>query len=180
LLLPTYFDVLKRIVSFRDFSAATEGMMSRGKRGIMFMYDIVTREKLLTSKPDVLKSYPEYHRHLNKEKTRILNDIGSGYQKVIPPLFLFSLAVFSFFVIQGIRKKKMRLFTVASGAALTGILSIGFILTLLTITSYSEIERAMHSAYPMVLLFIMATALDVVTRLIPDRKFEGQDLVSEA
>ncbi|MCK5795405.1 MAG: hypothetical protein KAH12_11900, partial [Anaerolineales bacterium] len=33
LLLPTYFSVLKQIVSFRDFSAAIEGMTSRGRRG---------------------------------------------------------------------------------------------------------------------------------------------------
>jgi len=180
LLLPTYFSVLKHIVSFRDFSADSEGMMSRGKKGIMFMYDIVTREKLLTSKPDVLKSYPEFHRHLNKEKTRILNDIGTGYQKIIPVAFLLSLVIFCFFVIKSIRKKEVRVFTIAGGAALTGILSIGFILTLLTITSYSEIERAMHSAYPMVLFFIMATALDLVTSLAPGKKRKDTFPVSES
>lgn len=164
LFFPTYFSVLKRIVDFQDFSASTEGMLSRGNKRIMLMYEVVTREKLLTSKLDVLKGYPEYHRHLNKEKTRILNDIGTAYQRGIPVLFLLSLMVFFFFTGKSIINREFRLFTVVSGAALAGILSISFILTLLAITSYSEIGRAMHSAYPMVLLFIMASVLDLLTR----------------
>jgi hypothetical protein len=165
LLLPTYFAVLKRIVSFRDFSADTAGIFSRGKRGIMFMYEVVTREKLVTSKPEVFESYPGYHRHLNREKTRILGDIGTGYQRMVPVLFLLSLAVFVFSVVRGAVRRKLSLYTVAAGAAVAGVLSIAFILTLLTITSYSEIERAMHSAYPMVLLFIMFSILELTSRL---------------
>lgn len=172
LLLPTYFSVLKQIVSFRDFSAAIEGMTSRGRRGIMFMYEIVTREKLLPSRRDVLKGYPDYHRHLNREKIRILNDIGTGYQKMIPVLFLPALMIFLFTAGKSVIKREVAFFTVASGAALTGILSIAFILTLLTITSYSEIERAMHSAYPMVLLFIVAAVLDAVTRMFPHKRVQ--------
>lgn len=167
LLIPTYFSVLKQIVSFREFSAAIEGMMSRGRRGIMFMYEIVTREKLLPSRRDVLQGYPNYHRHLNREKIRILSDIGTGYLKMIPSLFLLALATFLFTAGRSVIKREFPFFTMVSGAALTGILSIAFILTLLTITSYSEIERAMHSAYPMVLLFIVASVLDAVTRLFP-------------
>ncbi len=167
LLLPTYLSVMRQIVSFRDFSATTEGMFSRGKRGIMFMYEIVTREKLLTSKPAVAKGYPAYHRHLNREKVRILNDIGKVYKNIVPTLFLLSLLFFCYALWQSIKKKEIALCTVATAAALTGMLSIAFILTLLTITSYSEIERAMHSAYPMVLLFIMCSLLDACHRLLP-------------
>lgn len=167
LLIPTYFSVLKQIVSFKEFSAAIEGMMSRGRRGIMFMYEIVTREKLLPSRRDVLQGYPNYHRHLNREKIRILSDIGTCYLKMIPSLFLLALATFLFTAGRSVIKREFPFFTMVSGAALTGILSIAFILTLLTITSYSEIERAMHSAYPMVLLFIVASVLDAVTRLFP-------------
>lgn len=133
----------------------------------MFMYEIVTREKLLPSRRDVLQGYPNYHRHLNREKIRILSDIGTGYLKMIPSLFLLALATFLFTAGRSVIKREFPFFTMVSGAALTGILSIAFILTLLTITSYSEIERAMHSAYPMVLLFIVASVLDAVTRLFP-------------
>lgn len=179
LFFPTYWSVLKRIISFQDFSASTEGMLSRGKKGIMFMYEVVTREKLLTSKSTVLKQYPEYQRHLNKEKTRILNDIGTGYQKIMPVLFMLSLLIFCFSATKDLLKREFRLFTVAGGAALGGILSIGFILTLLAITSYSEIERAMHSAYPMVLLFIIFTVLDLFARVFSGKKIQDSSAVPE-
>ena len=180
LFFPTYFSVLKRIISFQDFSASTDGMLSRGKKGVMFMYEVVTREKLLTSKSNVLKEYPEYHLHLNKEKTRVLNDIGAGYQKIIPAFFLLSLLFFCFSATENLVKREFRLFTVAAGAALGGIMSIGFILTLLAITSYSEIERAMHSAYPMVLLFIIFTVLDLFTRVFSGKKNQDPSTVPGA
>ncbi|MCI5149696.1 MAG: hypothetical protein D3916_09970 [Candidatus Electrothrix sp. MAN1_4] len=160
LLLPTWLSVLKRIVQFTDFSAHTDGMLSRGSSEAIFLYKVVTHDKLLTSKPDILKNYPEFRKHLNKEKTRILNDIGAGYQNMIPWLFLAALIVFCFRTGRNIMQRKLAVANIAAGAALTGILSISFILTLLIITSYSEIERAMHSAYPMVLLFLLAVFFD--------------------
>jgi hypothetical protein len=160
LLLPTFFAVLKKAVSFREFSASTQGMTSRGLTSTMLMYETVTREKLLPNKVKVLDSYPDYHRQLNKEKVRILNNIGAAYKKMMPLLFLAGLAFFLFRLVISLRKRELRMFTAASAAALAGLCSIAFILTLLTITSYSEIQRALHSAYPMVLLFIASNVLD--------------------
>ncbi|MCI5149294.1 MAG: hypothetical protein D3916_07895, partial [Candidatus Electrothrix sp. MAN1_4] len=167
LLFPTWFSVLRKIVNFRDFSADTKNMLSRGPREIMLLYQAVTHDTLLTSRRDIMRGYPEYRQHLNKEKVRVLNDIGTGYQKIVPILFIPALLIFLFMVIRGIVQRKMSLPSIAAGAALTGMLAISFILTLLSITSYSQIERAMHSAYPMVLFFIMAVLIDVVAILFP-------------
>ncbi|MCI5136855.1 MAG: hypothetical protein D3922_00210, partial [Candidatus Electrothrix sp. AR1] len=161
LLLPTWLSVLQRIIRFSDFSADTDGMLSRGSSEIVFLYKVVTHDKLLTGKPDVSMKYPEFRNHLNKEKVRILKDIGVGYQKVIPPLFILSLLLFFFMAGRSLIQRRFSLLCVAAGASLVGILSISFILTLLTITSYSEIERAMHSAYPMVLFFISAVFVEI-------------------
>jgi hypothetical protein len=160
LLLPTWLSVLKRIAEFSDLITHTDGILSRGSSESIALYELVTHDKLLTSKPDILKNYPEFRNHLNKEKTRILKDIGAGYQKIIPWLFLVALVIFCFRTGRNIIQRKLAVTNIAAGAALLGILSISFILTLLTITSYSEIERAMHSAYPMVLFFILAVLFD--------------------
>lgn len=162
LLLPTFFSVMNRAISFKDFSASTKGMTSFGHKSTMLMYETVTREKLLPGSLRTLEAYPDYHQQLNKEKVRILNDIGAAYQKMMPFLFLVALAFFLFRLIVSVRKRELGLFTAVSTAAFTGICSISFILTLLTITSYSEIQRAMHSAYPMVLLFIIGNLLDAL------------------
>ena len=161
-LMPTFFSIMKRMLTFRDFSADTDGMMSFGPRNIMVIYETVTREKLLTSRRDRLAADPDYHRRLNKNKTEILNRIGGVYQSIIPVLFLLSLFSFLFIAGRGLMQRKCSPLRVVAGASLAGILSIVFILTLLSITSYQMIERPLHTAYPLVLFFIMTVFLDLV------------------
>ncbi len=168
MLLPTYFSVIKKIVSFSDATADTDGFRSTAPWEILKRFETVTRERVLSPKPQILRlDEPDYDSHLNKEKSRILTAIGTAYRVIIPPLFL--LALLAFLVIGGrsIMRRELRLFTVASAAALSGILAIAFILTLVAITSYSEIGRAMHAAYPMVLLFVIMVVLDLLSRIAP-------------
>ncbi len=167
LFFPTFFSVFNRIIHFSGFSAKTDGLLSRGTMGIMRLYSTVTREKVVTSRKDVLQATPEYYRHLNREKTRILQDIGGGYQKLVPALFWLALAVLLVILVQSLRKRELCFFTVLALATLAGIAAITFILTLVAITSYSEIERAMHTAFPLVLLFILAVFIDLWSRLFP-------------
>ena len=180
LLLPTYFSILKEIVSFRGSSAKTKGFMSQGPREIMQMFEVVTRERLLTSQPEIMRGPdPRYHSHLNSEKTKILSDIGTGYKVFIPVLFMFAFVIFLFIGSKSVWRRDFQLFTVVSTAALTGILSIAFILTLLTITSYSEIARAMHASYPMVLLFIISNLLDLFSRIPARDSVENESVKLE-
>ncbi len=174
LLVPEYLSVLRQIVSFRDFSAETKAMLSRGNARKMQMYEVVTGERLLTSKPHVLRSYPQFHSHLNEEKIRFLNDIGSVYKRAVPVMFVIAGVGFFLLFGIGVYKRSLSPFIFAAVAALAGVCSIAFILTLLKITSYSEIERAMHSAYGMVLLFIMMVILEVI-RLVRLRKY-GEEI----
>jgi len=173
MLVPEYLSVIRQIVSFRDFSATTKDMLSRGKAQTMRMYEVVTGEQLLTSKPQILRSSPGYHIRLNDEKIRALNDIGRGYNEVVPLMFMFAGIGFLLIVGVGCYKRSFSPFVFASAAALAGVCSIAFILTLLKITSYSEIERAMHSAYGLVLLFIMMVLLEII-RLIRLNQYDEQ------
>jgi hypothetical protein len=52
--------------------------------------------------------------------------------------------------------------TIFSIATLGSIFSITFVMTLLTITSYSEIGRVMQVSIPLILLFILSVFLDVM------------------
>jgi hypothetical protein len=77
---------------------------------------------------------------------------------------MLSGAGFILFTGVGIYRRSLSVLTIAAGSALAGILAIAFILTLLKITSYSEIERAMHSAYGLVLIFIVMVVLEMIDR----------------
>lgn len=167
LLLPTYFSVLKQIISFGGSSADTRGFRSQGSGEIIQLFERVTREKALTSQVPNMEKEPRYHSHLIKEKTKILSDIGKFYRIMIPLLFPLAFVTFLVILLKSVFRKNIRLFTVVGLAALSGIMSIAFILTLLTITSYSEIARAMQAAYPMVLLFIVAVVIDLFIEPLP-------------
>ena len=168
LLLPTYFSVIRKIISFSDATADTDGFKSTAPWEILQRFEIVTRERVLSPKPQSMRlNEPDYDSHLNKEKSRILTALGTAYRVMIPPLFLLAFATFLVIGGRSIMRRELRLFTVAGAAALSGILAIAFILTLVAITSYSEIGRAMHAAYPMVLLFIVTVILDVLSRIAP-------------
>ena len=164
LLLPKWWGIFQRVVKFDEFSADTSGMLSRGPAKIMMPYETITRETLLTSTRKVLKTIPEYHQHLNIEKIRILNDIGSFYAFTVMPLFLVASACLIFSFLRNVIKRiRFSPYFAVSLATLGGILSITFILSLLSITSYDEIDRALQPAYPLLLLYIVSAFLDIST-----------------
>ena len=163
LFVPTFCSVFKRIILFEDFSADTRGIMSRGSAALMQLYDVVTREKLRTSRKEILKGYPEYHTHLNQEKIRILSDVGTFYQAVVPVLFFVSCLLLLLFLLLPAMRRKISCYLVFSLSCLGGLCSITFILTLVVITSYASINRAMHVAYPLVLLTIVCMMLALYT-----------------
>ena len=161
LLLPTWWSIFKRIVSFDECSADTAGRFSWGPGKIMMMYETVTREKLRTSKPSVWRSSPEYNRHLNKEKIRILDDIGKFYSRIVPPLFIAAFIALLCSLGTSLYKRFLPSWACIFGlSALGGVTALSVILTLVAITSYSEITRAMQAAYPMVMFFIIASLYD--------------------
>ncbi len=162
LLLPTFASIFKRIVHFQGFSADIEDIMSKGNAEMMQRIELITREKLRTSRMDKLKGYPDYHNHLNIEKVRILNDVGAFYQLLIPPLFYGSLVLM---LLLGLVPKTRRMsshYLVFYLSLLAGLCSIVFILSLVVLTSYASIHRAMHVSYPLVLLMIVCTLLAVI------------------
>jgi hypothetical protein len=159
LFFPTFFSVFKRIILFQDFSADIRGIMSKGSSELMQLYDVVTREKLRTSRKDILKGYPSYHTHLNREKIRILSDIGLFYQAVVPVLFVASCMLLLLFLLIPSMRRRISCYLLFSLSFIGGLCSITFILTLVVITSYASINRAMHVSYPLVLLTIVSMVL---------------------
>jgi len=160
LVLPTVFEVLKKTVTFEGFNATTNQFKSAAPTEIVELFRDVTGETLLSSKPGREEIFPPYFTHLNKEKTRILSQIGGVYRLAIPFLFPLALLLLLWNLAVGVKRRRLSPMTVFSLSALGGVLSITAVMTLLTITSYSEIARVMHVSFPLVLLFIVSVFLD--------------------
>ncbi|BDD87457.1 hypothetical protein DPPLL_18220 [Desulfofustis limnaeus] len=128
----------------------------------MVLFETITREKLQPSKRLILNNMPEYHKDLNKEKTRVLNDVSSFYRMVMPVLCSVALCCVLFSLLRSlVQRVWITPLLIISLAALSGVLAITFILTLLTITSYDEITRALQVAYPLLVLFVITAFLDI-------------------
>ena len=157
-----FYNIFQRIVRFQDFSADTGEIRSKGSRLLMQRFSVVTREKLRTSRKGILCRYPDYHNHLNQEKIRILYDIGTFYQFAVPKLFAFFCVVLLLFPLVPALRRRISGYVVLALSCLGGLCSITFILTLVVITSYFSINRAMHVSYPLVLLTIVCMLLAVI------------------
>ena len=173
---PVWRDIVLKVIGFENLSPKTEGMLSHGPAEIMPIFEAITREKLVPSRKEALKTIPGYHLHLNKEKVRILEDISGFYQVVVRPLVVISLVwlVISFGL--SIRRRSMLnwpfVFALASAG---GLLAHTFILTLLTITSYATIDRVLQVSYPMALLFVVFSLIDCYQVMTSEREPSDQE-----
>ncbi len=162
LILPTVYAVIVKTLTFEAFNAHTDHFRNAISREMMALFSNVTGENLLSSKPGGSDVYPDYITHLNREKCRLLGQIGHVYQIIIPYLFSFALILLLVNLAVGVKKRRLNLMTLLSVSSLGGMLSITAVMTLLTITSYSEIARVMHVSFPLVLIFIISVFLDIM------------------
>jgi hypothetical protein len=165
LILPTVYKVIEKTLIFEGSNAHTDQFRSAAPGEIMEFFGNVTGEKALSSKRGGSDVYPYYFTHLNREKCRILEQIAYVYKLFIPYLFVIALLLLFWNLAVAVRKRQLALMTVLSISSLTGMLSITAVMTLLTITSYSEIARVMHVSFPLVIIFITSTFLDVIGSL---------------
>jgi hypothetical protein len=168
MVLPRYWDVCKQIVRLNGFNAKKGQWLSEGDYNLFLTYESVTREKVLPFDPKTLNKTPKFYKHLEDEKTQVLDDIGHGYQKAAPWLFLVGFLLTFGFTLMDLRHKRLSALTLFNWSLLAGIGSVAALLTLLCITSYDSIGRPMHTAFPLVVLFIVVSALDLCHRFWPE------------
>jgi hypothetical protein len=164
LILPTAYSVLEKTVTYDNFNGMADHFRNAVPRELMKLFAEVTGEKLLSSKRGGEDVYPYYFTHLNREKMRILDQLGHFFQIVTPTLALSALVLLLLNLVRAYRRRHLPLLTVFSIAAATGVMSITAVMTLLAITSYSEIARVMHVSFPLLLLFISGVFLDSLGR----------------
>lgn len=175
LVLPTVVSVLHKTLTFDGFNGMADNFRNLVPKDVMKIFADVTGEKLLSSKRGGEDVYPYYFTHLNREKMRILEQLGHLYRVITPWLSLAAAALLLYNLWSAWKRRRLSLLTVFSVAALTGVMGITAVMTLLVITSYSEIARVMHVSFPLLLLFICAVFLD----RMPERREAPADAAAE-
>ncbi len=167
MVLPRYWDVIKQILRLNGFNAKKGDWISEGDNTLFRNYEFVTGEKVLPYQRAALNQTPKFYKHLEDEKTKVLDDIGHGYQKASPWLFLVGFLLTLGLTVKDLLHKRLTALTLFSWSIFTGIAAVAAILTLLCITSYDSIGRPMHTAFPLVVLFIIVSMLDLCHRYWP-------------
>lgn len=153
-----FWDTWLQAVTFRHYTDDKDAYLkwnTTADSDSVMTYETVTREKAVPGHKHHFHKLPQFHLTMKKEKLRILGDIATGYQVVVPILFVFSL-VAHIILISRSAAARMISFEVMSGfLVLGGILSLILILTYARTTSDTwAINRAIFPAYPLVLLYI--------------------------
>ncbi|OQX19236.1 MAG: hypothetical protein BWK76_05305 [Desulfobulbaceae bacterium A2] len=171
-LLPIYGKLLRQIVTMNAWAltqgglaAKVEGWRSQAPLPEMVLFESITRERVLPARKDVQETEPHFHRQLNREKTRLLDQIGRAYQRVVPYLFVVAFCLTVGTTLLDLRHRRLSPLPLCNWALLGGILAINAVITLVYITSYSEVGRAMTTAFPLVPAFILMAGLDLAVRL---------------
>ncbi|NOY16554.1 MAG: hypothetical protein GXP23_06460 [Gammaproteobacteria bacterium] len=157
LLIPTFYDTLKRLVTFDEFDFRKINQFSVGNHRTFELFKTVTNENIEANRESLRFLRPDFYKKNSEKKKRSIRNIWNNFYRHFIPVF-FTLFVFLIPArgIYELIKRKVRPVTVLGLSALAAILSNTIIVTLVQITSYTEIARAMYPAYPMLIIFVIA------------------------
>lgn len=154
-----FFDTVARMVKFAGF-------VENGPRGWSLDDDkLVTNYRYVTNSPvrpqsqELILMTPVFHKARLEEKRQVLLGFAWFYRRVPQVLFVLALAGLGFRLLQISRGSSLRVSDIIGVALLAGLCSYALILTILQVTSYSQIGRQLNTTYPIVLAFIISCAM---------------------
>lgn len=174
LLLPTYYDNLKRLVTFDQFEFRMDKYISVGSYKVFELYRTVTNESIEVDRRDVRSKRPDFYWKSSERKLKIIRNIWKNfYKNFVPWFFILFIILMPLKAIYELFKRDIRPVTVLSLAALGAVLSNTAIVTLVQITAYSEIARIMNSGYPALIIFIVSGFIALAQLISGQRKEEA-------
>ena len=84
------------------------------------------------------------------------------YRRVPQILFVLALGGLGYRLVQISRGSLLRVSDIICVGLLAGLFSYAFILTILQVTSYSQIGRQLNTTYPLVLAFIISCTMSLI------------------
>ena len=161
----TLFKTLARMVKFKGFIENGPRAGSIDDDKLVINYKYVTGSPVRPQRPDLLTRTPRFHTEKIRSRDKILRSIAWIYRRVPQVAFIFALGGLGFRAFQIARGSRISIWDALSFGLLAGLGSYAIILTILQITSYSQIGRQLNTTYPVILAFL----LSVVSAIIHSR-----------
>lgn len=148
-----FWNIVKQITEFNDPDITDRRYRSRGKEQMLWDYIAVTGELFVPNRQNLIENYPDFHKNMKIRHMDILTDISNIYEIIVPLFFWFSLVAVLFVFGREIFLGQLAYDVIPVLSLLGGLLVLSLLLTFVSITMW-EISRPIHSAYPIVLMFI--------------------------
>jgi hypothetical protein len=156
LLFPTYYEVLKLLVSFEAFDYKRDNLYSVGDNRTFQLFETVTNEIIAPDRASIVNLRPEFYKTTNAAKKKVIRNIWRNfYANPLQWLFILFLFLIPIRAIYELITRKYHFATVLGLSALAALLSNTMILSLVRITSYHSIARAMSPGYAVLIIFVI-------------------------
>ena len=120
---------------------------------MLWDYLTITGELYVPNRQNLIETYPDFHKKMKIRHMDILTDISNLYEIVVPVIFWFSLLTIVFVLGRELFQGQLAYDVIPLVSLLGGLFTLCLFLTFVSITMW-EISRPIHSAYPIVLMFI--------------------------
>jgi hypothetical protein len=157
-----FLKTLARITKFKGFVGNGPRVGSVNDDKLIVNYKYVTQSPVRPQSIELLRRVPEYQKQRIHERRIIFGKILWIYRHLPQLAFVLALVFIPWRMVQIARGSKVHAADVMSIALLAGIISYAMILTVVQVTSYSEIGRQLNTTYPIVLAFLLSTISSAV------------------
>ena len=157
-----FVKTIARMVKFKGFISNGPRVGSMDDNKLVTNYKYVTQSPVRPQSVQLLRRVPEFHRQRIHDRRIVFNKILWIYRHIPQVVFVVGL-----FIVLGRAWQIVRgaTFYVSDGMSvglLAGLTSYAAILTVVQVTSYSEIGRQLNTTYPLVLAFIISCAMSLI------------------
>ena len=155
----TFFQTIARMVKFQGFVDNGPRVASMDDNKLVTNYKYVTQSPVRPQTHELLRGVPEFHKQRIHQRRVIFHKILWIYRHIPQVAFVFGLIILLGRAWQIMRGASFSVSDGMSLGLLAGITSYAAILTVVQVTSYSEIGRQLNTTYPIVLAFIISCSM---------------------
>ena len=154
-----FFQTISRMVKFQGFVGNGPRVGSMDDNKLVTNYKYVTQSPVRPQSHELLRRVPDFHKQRIHERRIVFHKILWIYRHIPQVAFVFGLMILFARAWQIVRGAPLSVSDGMSLGLLAGISSYAAILTVVQVTSYSEIGRQLNTTYPIVLAFIISCTM---------------------
>ncbi len=152
---PIILTTLKRMIKFKGYVFEGPRHGSQNDDKLMTNYKYVSLSAVRPT-DKLLHRVPDFHKNRIGRSQSVILTINWFYSRAPQVFFVLALFGFGWRSVKSILSRRVNVWDIFSLSILVGLFSYASVLTVVQVTSYTQIGRQLHTTYPLILLFIIS------------------------